>query len=171
MYRRRRREAIFVHDPIGSWPMRWFTSVENKSFLQTNDLVTSRSHNPFINTGCFPITRPGCPVRPVSIWVFSFPCAEKVPLLLQIACKNIKRFMSLKGRVFETQYSESKLWERKTNLVNPKDQLCKHRNQGWLKLVKEKKRLFFLGIEQQVLHQWDEIEIQVAILEHHSSRA
>jgi hypothetical protein len=65
--------------------MRWFAFVEDKSFLQTNDLISSRGHNPFINTGSFPITRPSCPVRPVPIWVFSFPCAKEVPLFLQIA--------------------------------------------------------------------------------------
>lgn len=54
-------------------------------------------------------------------------------------------------------------YEETTNLANPRDQTCKHRPQGLLKQAKGKIGPFASSTEQQVLHQWDETEIQGAI--------
>lgn len=74
-----------MHNPISSWAIRGFSSIENKGFLKPYQSILLWRNNSPINSSSLPIPRTSGSVRPSSIRVFGFSCTEKVSLPLQIA--------------------------------------------------------------------------------------
>lgn len=76
-------KTIFMHDPISSRPMGRFPFVKNQSLFHSHNMISSWRYNFFVCPSCLPITRISCPFGSVSIRIFCFLLAEKVPLLLK----------------------------------------------------------------------------------------
>lgn len=73
-----------MHDPIGSASLGRLPSVENKSFLHSDNLVAPRTDDLLVQTGGLPITGVGSPVRPVPVRILDLLSAKKVPLILRV---------------------------------------------------------------------------------------
>lgn len=151
-----------MKNPIGSCPVWWFTFIENQSFLHPHDklLLTDL----LIDTGRFPITRTGWSVRPVSVRVFSFPRAKKIPLWITITCDH-HPYIHTKPSKTELNLMKPKLvgFVLVTYLVNPMDRIYRHRYPVLQKLVRVNRLLFVANIEQLALHRSGETGTQVVI--------
>ena len=74
-------EAILVHNPIGFDSFRCFPGVENQSLFNSKCFGLS---NGLIRPGRFPVPGSGRPVRPWTVWIFSVPWREEIPLLFAV---------------------------------------------------------------------------------------
>jgi len=73
------KEAVFMHDPVSLDPLWWPAFVKNKGLLHTKALGPTDRNDWLVDTCCLPVSRTCCPVRPITIRIFSIPWAEEEP--------------------------------------------------------------------------------------------
>lgn len=105
-------EAIFMHYPISSNPLRSSPSIVYQRFLHSNGSVLA-CNPPVLSCG-FPISSSSCSVCSESVWVFSISGSEEVPLRIStwqkwFFCNNsiveIKSLNKLKNIYYMIHYT------------------------------------------------------------------
>ncbi|CAI0627443.1 unnamed protein product [Linum tenue] len=102
----RSKQAVLMHDPIGSSSMGRLPSVKNQGLLHPHSIIPFGSQNLLVDPCGLPVTRGSRSIRTVPIRVLGLLGAEEVPLLLQIPCHKT-----------ETEHG-------------PRDRICRRRLQG-----------------------------------------
>ena len=106
---RERREAKFMHHPIGFDSFSSSTTVEHKRLLQTDALSGVQWVYRPVSSGCFPESTSSYSVRPSAVSIFPVSWTVKVPLFLPHRCKL---FLNIDSRKCIQGFSLHKFGEK-----------------------------------------------------------